>query len=87
MDHLFFRLPGVMSYAGLKHSAIYQRIEKGVFPPPIKDGRAALWAKREIDAINAAKMAGLDDDQLRELVKDLVAERGQVFEHLRNMSA
>jgi prophage regulatory protein len=45
------RLPEVEVMTGLKHSAIYEAIEAGTFPPPIELTRAARgWIESEIDA-------------------------------------
>lgn len=57
-------------------STIYLRIEQGLFTKPVKLGaRAVGWPAREVAAINAARIAGKTDDQIRELVTNLEAAR------------
>jgi len=64
---------------GLKHSMIYDLIKKGELVEPIKIGeRAVAWIESEIDVINAARMAGQSNDEIRELVKTLTAKRQQI---------
>jgi prophage regulatory protein len=44
------RLPQVQDVVGLRRSAIYDRIQNGAFPRPIKLGRASGWVAAEIEA-------------------------------------
>jgi prophage regulatory protein len=45
------RLPGVVAKTGMKKSSIYQAIQNGKFPPPIKlSERSSAWPSDEIDA-------------------------------------
>ena len=61
---------------GLKRSAGYKRIAKGLFPPPVKVGkRAAGFPKHEIDAIVALVVAGASDEEIKDAVSKLVALR------------
>ena len=41
----------------------------------MKTGRSSGWPAREVAALNAARIAGKSDAEIRELVADLVAER------------
>jgi prophage regulatory protein len=60
-------------------STIYLRIEQGLFPKPVKLGaRAVGWPAREVAAINAARIAGRSDDEIRVLVTKLEAARRTV---------
>jgi len=44
------RLPEVIERTGLSRSSLYQRINQGTFPRPIKLGqRASAWPCSEID--------------------------------------
>jgi len=73
---VLFRLPSVISRVGKSRSTLYEAIDKGVFPPPIKVGvRVSVWPEHEVDAINRAYIAGRTDEELRALVRRLVAER------------
>ncbi|WP_157648643.1 helix-turn-helix transcriptional regulator [Thiobacillus denitrificans] len=61
----------------------YKAHAEGLTPPPVKVGlRAAAIPKREIDAINAARAAGVNDDGIRALVQRLVADRTKRFAKL-----
>lgn len=70
------RFPEVISETGDARSTIYLRGSQGLFPPPIKLGpRSVAWPASEVAAINAARIAGWTDAEIRELVKRLVAAR------------
>jgi prophage regulatory protein len=67
---------------GTSHSPLYDRISRGMMTPGIAlstrtDGRPAkvVWPSDEIEKIIAAKIAGATDEELRELVSKLLAER------------
>lgn len=75
------RLPAVIQKTGRKRSTIYKDMLAGLFPEPVKIGRRANgWPEHEVDAINAARIAGRSDDEIRELVSRLVAERARAFD-------
>lgn len=70
------RLPNVKSESGLSRSTIYLRIAQGLWPKPVNLGvRAVGWPASEIAAINAARIAGKSDDEIRALVVKLEAAR------------
>jgi prophage regulatory protein len=76
MSNTILRLPAVKSESGLSRSTIYLRIKQGLFPKPIRLGeRAAGWPSSEVSAINAARIAGRTDDEIRTLVTKLEAAR------------
>lgn len=51
----FIKLPEVQDRTGKSRSSIYQGINKGTFPKPIKLGpRAVGWIEAEIEAHNQA---------------------------------
>ena len=61
---------------GFSRSTIYLRISQGLLPPSVPLGaRAVGWPQAEIEAINRARVAGVNDEALRALVHRLVAER------------
>ena len=79
MPHHILRLPAVKESAGLFRSALYPRIEHGVFTPPVRlGGRAVGWPAHEVAALNAARIAGKPDAEIRELVAKLEAARKAV---------
>lgn len=49
-EERLLRLPEVIERTGLSRSSLYQRINQGTFPRPIKLGqRASAWPLSEID--------------------------------------
>ena len=79
MQPSLMRLPKVEDKTGYKKSMVYDLADKGLFPEPIKIGeRAVAWIESEIDAIVAARIAGKSDDEIREIVKTLLAKRQQI---------
>lgn len=76
MERTFLRAPDAMKGFGIGHSTFYGRISEGLLPPPIKFGpRMSVWPSDELDAVMAAIVAGVSEDQIRALVADLVARR------------
>ena len=82
MSSRILRLPAAQEYSGLKRSTIYLRIAEGLFPQPIPLGpnsnkKSAIvgWPERELAALNEARIRGAGDEEIRGLVKNLVAER------------
>lgn len=60
-------------------SVVYAHVNQGLLTPPFKIGlRASGWPEHEANAINAARMAGQTNDEIRELVKTLIAKRQQL---------
>lgn len=76
MLHTILRLPAVKSETGHSHSTHYLRIAQGLFTKPVSLGaRAVGWPSSEVAAINAARIAGKTDDEIRSLVVKLEAAR------------
>jgi len=74
MIHAILRLPAVKAETGDSRSTIYLRIQQGLWPKPVKLGpRSVGWPASEITAINAARIAGITDDEIRTLVIKLEA--------------
>ncbi len=79
MNTHLLRLPAVMNATGLSRSTLYQRIKQKLLTPPVKIGeRCAAWPSHEIEAINAARIAGKPDDDIRALVAQLQIERSSL---------
>jgi prophage regulatory protein len=79
MSYRILRLPQVMQESGLARSTIYQRISQGLLTKPIALGlRCAGWPEAEIKSINAARIAGKTDAEIRNLVAALEASRKEV---------
>jgi prophage regulatory protein len=72
MAHTILRLPAVKAESGSSRSTIYLRIQQGLWPKPIKLGARSIgWPSSEVAAINAARIAGMSDDEIRALVVKL----------------
>ncbi|WP_161866811.1 helix-turn-helix transcriptional regulator [Pseudomonas yangonensis] len=70
------RLPAVMNATGLTRSTLYLRIKQRLMTPPVKLGeRVAAWPADEVEAINAARIAGKTTEEIRELVTQLEQQR------------
>jgi prophage regulatory protein len=79
MTHTILRLPAVLADTGLSRSTIYLRIAQGVFTRPVSLGaRAVGWPAHEVTAINAARIAGKSETQMRDLVRELEMARKAV---------
>lgn len=63
---------------GIANSTLYAWIEQGLMPPGIPLGvRSVGWPQHELDALAAARIRGVHEDEIRALVRDLVAARAQ----------
>ena len=72
-----WRRKQVEAESGQSRSTIYLRITQGLWPKQIRIGpRAVGWLAREVSAINAARIAGKSDDEIRALVAQLHNARG-----------
>jgi prophage regulatory protein len=70
------RLPGVIAMTGMGRATVYDFMDRGLFPMPIKIGpKLAAWPADEVSKINAARIAGRNNDEVKALVSDLMAER------------
>ena len=79
MTHTILRLPDIKTSTGLSRSTIYLRIAQGVFTKPVSlGGRAVGWPSNEVVALNAARIAGKSDSEVRDLVVKLEAARKTV---------
>ena len=66
----------VESQSGYPRSTLYLRISQGLWTRPVKLGpRAVGWPSDEVTAINAARIAGQSDAEIRALVTRLEAGR------------
>ena len=74
------RLPSVKQQTGHRSDAsIYNAIREGLFPRGVAIGqRARGWPAADVSAINAARIAGKSDSEIRELVKRLHAKRAEL---------
>lgn len=76
MATTILRLPAVLRERGRSRSAHYLDIQQGLFTRPVSIGaRAVGWPESEVTALNAARIAGKSDDDIRALVRRLEGAR------------
>ncbi|OFW00152.1 MAG: transcriptional regulator [Acidobacteria bacterium RIFCSPLOWO2_12_FULL_59_11] len=70
------RCPAVVAAMGDARSTVYARIAERLFVSPVRIGRRSVaWPASEVEAINAARIAGKTDTEIRALVMKLEAAR------------
>ncbi len=70
------RLPAVLKVRGRSRSSHYQDIKFGLYTHQVSIGaRSVGWPESEVTALNAARIAGKSDFEIRELVVKLEAAR------------
>lgn len=70
------RLPAVKLETGLSRSTIYLRISQGLWTKPVSlGGRAVGWPLTDIVTLNAARIAGKTNAEMRQLVSSLETGR------------
>ncbi|MBI5260153.1 MAG: AlpA family phage regulatory protein [Burkholderiales bacterium] len=76
MLNTLLRLPAVKAQCGYSRSTIYLRMSQGLWTKPVSLGaRAVAWPAGDVAALNAARIAGKSDEQIRALVLKLEAGR------------
>lgn len=76
MVNAILRLPAVKAQSGASRSTIYLRIQQGLWPKPVKLGpRSVGWPASEVSALNAARISGMVDTEIRALVATLEEAR------------
>ena len=61
---------------GYSRSTIYLRVSQGLWTRQVSLGaRSVGWPAAEVDELNAARIAGKTDDEIRELVRVLEKNR------------
>lgn len=69
-------LPRVLTVRGRGRSAHYKDVRQGLFPRPVAIGpRSRGWPAHEVVAINAARISGRSDEEIRQLVRRLEISR------------
>lgn len=73
------RKPEVLKLCGLARSTFHERINDGLFTPPVSlGGRAVAWPSYEVDIILKAMIASYDKDRIKSIVVDLISKRGEL---------
>jgi prophage regulatory protein len=76
MSNTLLRLPAVKAQSGYSRSTVYLRIQQGLWTRPVSLGaRSVAWPAHEVAALNAARIAGRCDDEIRALVIRLQVAR------------
>jgi prophage regulatory protein len=76
MPKTILRLPAVLKESGLSRSTLYLRISQGLWTKPVSlGGRTVGWPASEIHTLNAARIAGQTDSEVRALVQNLQVDR------------
>ena len=84
MKRTILRMPTVKTESGLSRSTIYLRVSQGLWTKPVSLGaRAVGWPSDEVAALNAARISGKTDDEIRDLVAKLEAARKDAMERVR----
>ena len=79
MTQAILRLPAVKAATGLSRSTLYLRIANRLLTHPVSlGGRAVGWPANEVAALNAARIAGKADEEIRVLVAQLETDRTAV---------
>jgi prophage regulatory protein len=72
----FERLPDLIRNERVSRTTIFTRVKSGVLPPPVSLGDRALgWPAHELAALRRARVAGMDENTLRALVRRMVEAR------------
>ena len=79
MMQTIHRLPAVKAQSGYSRSTIYLRIAQGLWSKQVRLGsRCVGWPANEVAALNAARISGKTDAEIRDLVVELEAARKAV---------
>ncbi len=74
----YVRMPALIQLRGTSHTTFYRHIKEGLWPPAVHlSANTSAWPEHEVAAIDAARLAGATDDEVRTLVRKLVADRRQ----------
>ena len=76
-----WRIETCKAEAGYRSNAsIYQLIREGLWTSPVPIGQRSVgWPDYEVRALCAARIAGKTDEQIRELVKRMHADRAELL--------
>lgn len=79
MEFRLDRIGYVLGRRGCEKSKHYADVQRRLFTPPVRVGRASTWPRHEVDALIGANIAGATDDQLRALVSQLLTKRAELM--------
>jgi len=79
MSNRILRLPEVLRQRGRSRSAHYADVQDKLFTLPVRIGsRAVGWPEGDVVALNAARIAGKSNDEIRVVVDRLEAARADL---------
>lgn len=80
MEITYQRLGEVLKQRALSRSTHYADIQRGLWTRPVALGpQATAWPKHEVDALQAARLRGCTEDEIRALVDELHCKRMEVI--------
>jgi prophage regulatory protein len=75
-----YRMSAVQSIIGFCRSTIYKQIHDGLFPKPVSIGARAIgFIPEEVHELVKARIMGLSDDSIRQLVESFHTARPSRF--------
>ncbi len=84
-ESLLTRKPEALHLLQLSKSTLHVHINKGLIAPPIQiSDRAVAFVRSEIMAVIAAQIAGFSKDEIKALVKSIVAQRQELLPNFTN---
>jgi len=76
MNEQITKLPTILKNHCISRSTAFTQLKEGLLPPSISLGqRSKGYIVSELDAVLSARIAGCSDEEIKELVKTLVAQR------------
>ncbi len=80
---MILKIPQVLAQRARSSSSHYRDIQNGLFTKPVNLGQRAVgWPIDEVNILTAAQVAGLSEDEIRNLVAELHLKRKSVFSTL-----
>ncbi len=76
-----WRIETCKQEAGYRSNAsVYNLIREGLWTKPVPIGQRSVgWPSEEVDTLNKARIAGLSDDEIRNLVQKLHGKRAELL--------
>ena len=72
----FIRRKDVLAVLPLKATALYHRMQEGLFPKPVSLGaRAVGWPEHEVQHVLSALLSGCDEVEIRKIVSSMESAR------------
>jgi prophage regulatory protein len=81
MNIQIIKQPQLLKQFAFSKSTLFTQINQGLMPKPISLGsRAVGYLQHEVDSVLFARIAGKNNEQIKELVKSLMAKRNGDFQ-------